>query len=228
MPEVSKQQVLRSRIFSPGIIGGEKAIFISCDKNFFFMKHNGAKNYLKDGDGKYVKVAMEQVIEARILYLSSPGYMEQEKAEAIQDELEKLGKELVVKANEFISLVKQQEAHLSGHYDDILTKAIIEQNGTKEKYRDKAVEFFRIVPTAVEIKQALSEAVSQKDYETLYRYLNRFEPLGSFKTSEGADITAFVNLFHASVVNNTIADLQEKGALYLKAKINVEKTYYPE
>ncbi len=74
---MTKEKVIASKDFSPGIIGGGIVHFLVSGTNgLYFMKHEGHEKYLKDDSGKYVKISIDTVIEARVLYLLAHGEKE--------------------------------------------------------------------------------------------------------------------------------------------------------
>jgi len=222
-------QIKKSRIFSPGLIGGESVYFLSAEKDLFYIKYNDKDGYVKDNKNKYVKINIDEVIEARLLYWCS--YGGKEKKQAINDEIKKMGKELVVKAEKIIKQIERFERIANKKYDDVEFSLMqLISKDYQEKQEKQAVAFFNDNPTAAVLKNTLLEMIEKKDYEGLYQQVE-FEfgkALVTFKNGSDIDFTALSNLFGQRNIEKTISALEEKGALYVKAMAIVEKRYYPE
>ena len=230
---MTKAQIKKNKIYSPGLIGGEIVYFLEASKGLFFINHEGTEGYVKDNKGQYVKIALQDVIDARFTYLSS--FLEKEMEAAIKDELKVLGQKYVETAQKLIDNIEKYEARVNDSYekDSFNIHSIIFQlqenpEKAKQEYKQRAVDFFNQYPDAIRLKNELKSWVEKEDYESLYRSLNAMKPMGSFNIKEGADLTAFINLFGGDRIGHTVDELVEKGSLYLAAKINVEKKYYPE
>lgn len=236
---MTKEQIKKSKKYSPGLIGGEIVAFLPSEKNTFFLKHDGQENFLKDENGKFVKMDIENVVDARFLYLTT--FEEKEKQDAVNSEFESLKRKLQEKANEIINKINQYENWVNGKWHSLnstdTTMAVIvehlyAQQGTNIKEQNKIAGqmFFTQNPTALEMREKLKTLLENEDYDYLDHLLNFefWKPLATFKNGEDVDFTAFVNLFGAKNIMNTIDENATKGSLYLKAKINVEKSYFPE
>jgi hypothetical protein len=219
---MTKEQILKSKILSPGIIGGSIVKFLDAGKNTFFLKHEGSEDYLKDENGKYVKMAIDDVLQARMLYLSS--FEEKEKEEAIQRQVEKLADGYIKKANEVIEKITIYDSYRK---EDSVNMQILEKmNRNIYEQKIKEVEaFWENNPTALEYKEMLEKAIEDKDYESLFSV---FEDnlIASFSTI--GELEALKNIFGIDNLAKTIEERNQKGSLHLKAKVEVEKRYHPE
>lgn len=212
---MKKEQVIKSGIFSPGLIGGEKIFFLKCDKDTFYLKHGEESPYLKDDKGKYVKMGFDDVVEARLSYLST--YFEQEKQEAVDFEYSKLTSELMAKANKKLA---QMEFTIEAADDEgSIGFALAHANGRKITVTDEERESCKYLRQLIEAKQ----------YDLLDIAINGFgNPMASFSIKDGADQTALLNLFHKDNLDKTLETKAEKGGIMVKAMANVEKRYYPQ
>lgn len=236
---MNKTQIKKSKKFSPGIIGGSVVTFLPSVKNTFFIKHEGESDYLKDENGQYVFMDIDAVIDARFIYLTTFG--EKEKEDAVNVEFARMKKQLKEKANEIIDNITQYENWLNGVWHprnttftdmSVIMEHLYAQQGTNIKEQNKlaAESFFADNPTALQERDRLTSLLKNEDYDTL-DYLLEFEfgkPLATFKYEDNSDMAAFVNLFGAANIDKTVEDKISKGSLFLKAKIKVEQSYYPE
>lgn len=219
---MTKDQIIKSQIYSPGLIGGEKVYFLP-GENGYFIKHEGQSAYLKDNKGKFVLLPLADVIEARITYLAT--YYEQEKEFAIQEQIKSMHAEAIEKAQEIIKLITGHQNRRDGVKNEISFLEALP--GIKEKLERETKTFFKQNPNAIEIKDDFAQLITNEDYDTLYCRLEQGagKPLATFNFN--GDLAALVNLFHAKALDNTVKELKEKGSLYLEAKIIVEKKYFP-
>lgn len=240
---MNKADVVKSKIYSPGLIGGEVVTFLEAsnsnwkyDKRYFFIKHTGSESYLKDELGKFVKLPIDDVVEARLLYLA--GYQAKEMKAAIKEELAQLQTDLTKKATDIIKKVKQMEMYRDGSFPKGSIEEMLlnhrqdpEEPTVAEKYKAKADAFFQQIPTAGAFKDKLEQLLTAKDFDSLYYLFNNdhwLPLLASFKTGDDVNLTALVNVFGAKNINKSLDTLVKKGSLALIAKINVEKRYNPE
>ncbi len=230
---MTKQQIKKSGVFSPGIIDGNVFYFLSAKDGFFF-KQEGQEDYNRDDSGKFIKLDATAVIEARYQYLLL--HQEKEMETEIQNEFERLGLQLVSKAQDIIKFIQGFECYTEKYTEDhkedtstIIFNAVLE-NANPEflKQRKRQAELFFINnPKALETKQQLLQYVEDKNYELLYSLVGfKFgEPMATFNMHSETDMFTLKQVFSADVIEKTLTDLKEKGSLYLIAKINVEKKY---
>lgn len=232
--KMTKAQIKKSKIYSPGLIGGEVVHFLSASKGLFFLNHDGHDGYVKDDKGIYSKLTLNEVIDARFTYLSS--FLEKEMKDAIEEEMGIIGMKYVKMAEELIYKIERYEERMNDSYekDSFNIHSLIFQlqpdpGKAKQEYKQKAVDFFNENPYALTLKNKIKLFVEKKDYESLYKHFISFgDAMGSFRISEESDLTAFINIFGAKNIDKTLDEMKEKGSLFLIAKINVEKKYYPE
>lgn len=228
---MTKQQIIKSKILTPGLIDGKTVHFLATSGNLYFMKPDGQEGYNKDTKGQYVKIPKDEVIEARLQYLDS--YGAQEKEHAILDELLRLQTDLEKRAQDYILIITNHEKFISDidcdgdSLLDILARYFPEFKETSKKESDS---FFQSFPDAAKFRDALKTALLAKDYELLYQLIDfkYGKPLASFKNGPDVDFTAIKNIIGRDNIEQTINDLKDKGTLYLQAKIKVEKQYAPE
>ncbi len=221
-------QVKNSKIFSPGLIGGEIVYFLFAEKDLFYMKHVQDGPYVKDDKGKYSKIHMNDVIEARLLYWAA--YGEKEKALAVKEETETLGKELCEKSQKVIDRISELERFATKQYLPMEGGLMDMVSPTyKEEKEKQAVLFFANHPGALEFAEKLRHFIKMKNYEELYRHcIEPGEPVATFSNAKDADFTAMINIFGAANIEKTTIALKEKGSLHLMATAIIEKRYHPE
>ncbi len=217
------EEIKKSGRFTPGLVGGETMNFLLADKDMYYLKRADQDSYLKDDNGKYVKLHIDEVVQARYRYLSEN--FEKEKEQSIDREYERLGKELTVKAAEIVKFVEEKNKWLTGNVG-ILGAVLRDHNPQQyEASQREAVDFFRQHPTVNELVASLQELAEVKNYEGLHQMLGGHqEPLGTFKLGSAS----LKRIFSKDALPQTLNDLTEKGALYVMARVNVEKRYFPE
>jgi len=227
--KITKEQIIKSGRLSPGLIGGEIVYFLLASKNLYFINHSEDGPYSKDNKGKYIKMPLEEVVEARELYLTS--FWEKEKSEAIQEELKIIKKALKEEAEALIKTIEKYDRWRLYKYDgftELLSTAFTGSNyDLKKENKKKADKFFEgdNEKNYLEIKDKLKDYLLYKDYEQIYFLFNSGKPIGTFSTK--GDLTALINVFGADNINKSIDTLKESPLLLL-AEINVNKKYFPQ
>jgi len=235
MQTISKQQIKHSKIFSPGIIGGEIVYFLPTTNHCFFMKHSEEGEYVRDNGGKYAKLDIDAVVEARLLYLYEN--LESEKFIAVKEMLAEIENSLINEANAIKTKINNYLAwqlndytsmgDLDAVYGSAHTPTIIANNNTEAK---AFIEHFSVYKLK-EYAATLSALISGKNYEYLYRLLNFNEGKiqTSFKPGLLIDRQAFkkLNLLNDAAANSN-TDLTDTVSLHQIAKTIVEKMYHPE
>jgi hypothetical protein len=223
---MNKEQIIKSKIYSPGLIGGSIVTFIPSVDNTFYIKHEGAESYLKDDKNKYVLFKIDAVVDARLLYLLS--YEQVEKEGKIKSETQTIKKEVLEKVNGIIKTVKQFEAWREDSYILNILQSVVDSSERGKEMTDEREQqsklFFIDNPDASETKERLIALIESGDYDSLYTWINFGKAAGVFDTTK--DLTALVNTIGIKNIDKTI-DKMKESALYLEAKIRVEKKYYP-
>lgn len=232
---MNSDQVQQSKIYSPGLINGQVVNFLESTKGLFFYRYEG-KDYERDKEKKFLKMPLEEVINARLAYLEI--HEDQEIQNATNDELKRLQADIKKRADDIIQKITTVENWRDGIYKGDLLKALatapISRDGkitTSEKEnKEIADQFFTANPTALKIRDTLRSMVKDRDYEGLHIFFEVREkptPLGTFKTGKDVDLTAFQKVFSAKNIDATLKSLKEKGSLAVIAQVNTNKKYYP-
>lgn len=226
---MQRHHIIKTRKVSPGIIGGEVVHFIeSGTKDMFWFKHDGTDSFHKDEKGKYSTLSFDQVVDARMIYLAS--YENDEKEALIQKSIESQKKELAKKGMEIVDKIEAKEKAAVDGFQDTLAGMII-KGASQERYENHvqaARQFFIDNPNIIELKNTLKSALLNDDFDLVYHIVEfQFgKPTVSFKTT--GDLTAMINTIGSENIVETIENTRKHGSLYLIAKAEVEKQYYPE
>jgi len=231
MEPITKQQIKQSKIFSPGIIGGETVYFLPTSNHCFFMKHSEEGEYVRDNGGKYAKLDIDAVIEARLLYLS--GNLEAEKATAVEEMEAEINFQLQVEAAAIVNKIVDYNSWKNGDYssmgdlDTIYGSAhaptVLSDN------KRAAIDFLNEYPNSNEIRQNLHTLVAQSNYKQLYIFIgfSMGKIAVSFKPGLLIDIKAYKQLL-LNISNNHNEDIEKYGSISAIARAVVENQYHPE
>ena len=232
---MTKEQIIKSKIYSPGLIGGEVVTFLQAPKNTFYVTHQGKEGFLKDDNNKFVLFNIEKVVDARYLYLTNS--LEQEKENRNQSEIIVITNELLKKKKKHIDHIQMNENWLigvknsSGNITIDQLQEIADDLESKKigqpmwEHRKKQAEYFFEQNTfAIDFKNELLELIKNENWNKLYSIFRKKNNPITFKTD--GDLTALINTIGANVIENTIEKMKE-SSLYLEAKVKVEKMYYP-
>lgn len=224
----TKDDVKKSRLFSPGIFEEKIVYFLHAGNDFFYVKEAAEAPYLKDGKGKYIQYKLDAVIKARLQYLAV--YFEQELESSINNEIDNLKNEVKEKAEKIINIITQYERWAQGNQTVIesIFASMAEQD--ERILIEKGKSFLKLYPDAADIKLKLQDAVLKADYSVLHKLVHFYfiQPAATFKIGQDDNITALKNIFGAANINDTLDEMNEKGPLYLEAKVKVEKMYFPQ
>lgn len=218
---MTREQIQKSNILSPGLIDGTVIIFLLADGNTYFMKPEGEGGYLKDKKGKFQKATFQQALDARYEYLQVN--FEQEMTAAIEREVQKLGSEAIEKAKKIIGWVKEQH-ELANETGSASVQAMRQQNPNLYDYNKRnAQDFFERNPNALLDTEQLFRLIESQDYEAVYHVLGLDrEPV--FYASFDSEIP--ILLFSKMKLDATPTEIKEQGAIWVKAKANTRKRYF--
>lgn len=210
--------------YSPGLIGGEKVIFLKANPTHFYIKKDGESSWQKDNSNQFIKISFKEVLEARKLFLTE--YKDQELNELIEIELDSIKSEIKKDAEEINQRIKFYQDSLKLE-DSTCENSIVNMLGAIDKKGAiyDAKKFFANNPDAVELKEKLQNYLDTDNYDMIDHILNFGKPMCTFSTNSESDMTALISMFNSTILDNTIDELQVKGSLYLKAKALILKEY---
>ncbi len=233
--KAKKAIIEKTRIVSPGLIDGTVHIFLPSDKNTYFVKKDGEEEYKRDPGGKFVKLTLQECMEAREKYLAEFG--EKEKEAKILEQMQFIRDELTAQAKETISFIVKMECYRDGKLipdeevhthalGDVLNSLVAQRPEIQERNKVQANLFFLQNPTAIEIKKGLAKLLTAGDFESLHSCFNHGKPVLSVKHTDPLGMNALINMLHINEIDKTVDELKSpEGNIRIAARAIVEREY---